>query len=59
MSPDNNNAGMYCCYRGDYSLIEGYGDSESHSSFQERYQYKDDLALGNDNETLKALYMGE
>lgn len=29
---------MYCCYRGDQSLIEGYGGDLT-SSFEERYQF--------------------
>ncbi|XP_072014975.1 uncharacterized protein [Amphiura filiformis] len=59
MSPSGNTAGMYCCYRSDFSLIEGYGDNELQSSFMERYQYKDDLAAENLNSTLEALYMAE
>ncbi len=59
MSPLGNNAGMYCCYRADFSLIEGFGESAIHSSFQERYQYKDNIAAGTLNDTLEQLYLGK
>ncbi|XP_071954227.1 uncharacterized protein [Antedon mediterranea] len=34
-------AGMTCCYRGDGSLIEGYGGNVFSSSFVERYHFVD------------------
>ena len=50
---------MYCCYRSDYSLVEGFGDNEYMSSYMERYQYKDDEAEGNYNDTLQQLWFGK
>ncbi|KAJ8038778.1 IgGFc-binding protein [Holothuria leucospilota] len=53
ISPSGNFAGMTCCYRGDSSLIEGYGTPYA-SSFAERYQFR----FGRDTDSvLKSNYL--